>query len=258
MEDKSTTVPTVATTDDNPNQNVGTKKKKGFSLYRAAMGMLQNRPNEKQKSPKIKKVSKNNSDEKWKKIVGSMRPLHLQDNLSPKPQRPSVTIPAVEGLEDDCFTASPASSIASPAYTMSQYASANNLQELGGVGTMRQSASVGNLQELAGVGGTIKYSMRQSASVGNLQELYGKASGSASTSHLRRLSGTMSAYASALNLHDLDEDEESNEEQVDEDNDKVFDNYDSDVMIDTKADEFIAQFYQQMKSQEKGKRPNFG
>ena len=61
----------------------------------------------------------------------------------------------------------------------------------------------------------------------------------------------MSRYASALNLHDLDMEEEVDADIDDEEqNDNVLENYcEADDMIDSKADEFIAKFYDQMKSQ---------
>ncbi|XP_073148322.1 uncharacterized protein [Henckelia pumila] len=63
---------------------------------------------------------------------------------------------------------------------------------------------------------------------------------------------SMSQYASASSLRDLvDSDDEEEEEE--EDPDEVFDALCGDEMIDAKADEFIAQFYQQLRLENKGK-----
>ncbi|WOG83836.1 hypothetical protein DCAR_0103014 [Daucus carota subsp. sativus] len=93
------------------------------------------------------------------------------------------------------------------------YGSTNNLQELTGLGRMRQSESTNSLSS--------------------------------------KMSDTMSRYASALNLHDLDMEEEVDADVDDEEqNDSVLEKYcEADDMIDSKADEFIAKFYDQMKSQ---------
>ncbi|XP_011079593.1 uncharacterized protein LOC105163072 [Sesamum indicum] len=56
-------------------------------------------------------------------------------------------------------------------------------------------------------------------------------------------SGTMSQYASATSLRDLDV---SDDEEGEEDPDEVFDAITGDEMIDAKAEEFIAQFYRQI------------
>lgn len=197
--------------DNNQNQTVNVhKKNKRFSLFKAAMVMIQNPRNEKTKPVK---VAHNYSDDKWKKLVGSMRPLHLQDSQSPPPQNPAVAqaikIPTGKRSEiDELFPISPSST--SSWGTMSQFASTNNLQEVAGTGTMSQSSSASNLQELAGG------------------------------------ASTMSQYGSATNLRDLDVEEE-------DESDKVLENCEADVMIDAKAEEFIAQFYEQMRRQHKGK-----
>ncbi|GAB4830552.1 hypothetical protein Ancab_020316 [Ancistrocladus abbreviatus] len=61
----------------------------------------------------------------------------------------------------------------------------------------------------------------------------------------------MSRYASAMNLQELDVDDDNvyNEES---DNDAYYDGIEGDKMIDVKAEQFIAQFYQQMKLQQLG------
>ncbi|CAN1352989.1 hypothetical protein LINPERPRIM_LOCUS43004 [Linum perenne] len=58
----------------------------------------------------------------------------------------------------------------------------------------------------------------------------------------------MTPYASANNLLDLDKWEEENDQE--EENDNYYDGIEGDVMIDSKAEEFIARFYQQMMLQD--------
>ncbi|CAN0888853.1 hypothetical protein LINGRAHAP2_LOCUS15954 [Linum grandiflorum] len=57
----------------------------------------------------------------------------------------------------------------------------------------------------------------------------------------------MTPYASADNLMELDQPEENNQE---EENDNYYDGIEGDEMIDTKAEEFIARFYRQMRLQD--------
>lgn len=109
--------------------------------------------------------------ENWKKLVGSMRPLHLQDNQSP-PSPPALPPPVKTTSLPVDFSDQLYSPSSSSVSTMSQYASANNLQEL-------------------------------------------------------------------YNESDSEE----------EDPDQVFDAIGADEMIDTKAENFIAQFYEQMRRQ---------
>ncbi|CAK9185803.1 unnamed protein product [Ilex paraguariensis] len=162
-------IPTIAEDNKKPTINGDKKKKPGsFNLLKAALLMLRRGSKGKPKPVQVEVASNGN----WKQIVGSIRPLHLHDHLSP----PSSIMegppsPIVEQFEDMIAPASPSPSSSSGG-TMSQYASANNLQE-------------------------------------------------------------------------LDKDEESG----DDDPDEVFDAIRGDEMIDSKADEFIAQFYQQMKLQ---------
>lgn len=221
MEDKSTSNTLVVIQKDPKKQNFnGGKKKKRFSLFRTAMVLLRNRPNEKPKAVNIFNIPKCNdkskSDEKWKRVVGSLRPLHMQDNLSTPPQSPvpdkafcvASMSSTSERSEDELFASSPALSTTSWG-TMS-YASTTSLQDLPGSGTIRQSES---------------------------------------THSLRKMSDNMSRYASALNLHDIGMDQEIEEDVEEDDDDNVLENCDADNMIDAKADEFIARFYQQMRTQ---------
>ncbi|KAK1356890.1 hypothetical protein POM88_050146 [Heracleum sosnowskyi] len=221
MEDKSTSNAIIVIQKDPKGQNInGGKKKKRFSLFRTAMVLLRNRPNEKPKAANIFNVPKCNdiseSDGKyWKKVVGSMRPLHMQDSLSTPPQSPvpdkafcvASTSSTSERSEDDIFSSSPSLSTTSWGTTT--------------------SASTTSLQDLAGSGTLIKKSE--------------------STHSLRKMSDNMSRYASALNLHDLGMDEDIEEDDED-DGDNVLENCEADNMIDSKADEFIARFYEQMRS----------
>lgn len=141
------------------------KKKAGpFSFFRVALVALRS---DNKKKPSLRKATSvvDMNDANWKKIVGSMRPLHLQDDKSPAPS------PGRGTWDDLVYNHShqPSSPSSSSVSTLSQYASASNLQA----------------------------------------------------------------------LDDVNGDE-------DEDPDVVFDAIRGDEMIDYKAEEFIAQFYQQM------------
>ncbi|WOG87276.1 hypothetical protein DCAR_0206499 [Daucus carota subsp. sativus] len=157
---------------------------------------------------------------------------------------------------------SPARSSSLPCGTMRKHASANNLQELANM-DMSPSLSNDNLEE---AGGSISNSVspynlsdrptmrhKHSVSTGNINDLgtKGRMHYSKSTSNLQDLKFGMRRYASALNLLDLDMNEEVDADE--EGDDQVLENCDADVAIDDKADQFIAQFYQQMKSQHKTK-----
>ncbi|CAA2985576.1 uncharacterized protein LOC111394516 [Olea europaea var. sylvestris] len=158
-----------------PAVNEGRKKKRGaFSLLKSAVFML--RKSQNKKFAKSDKSKVDSSKGNWQKIVGSIRPLHLQEDNSPPPSNPSLSIStSVERFDGLIRPASPYSSVAS------------------------SSAS-----PISG--------------------------------------GTMSQYASANNLQELDE-------EAGYDSDKVFDSLAGDEMIDAKAEEFIKQFYQQMRHQ---------
>ncbi|KAL8101037.1 uncharacterized protein LOC141686605 [Apium graveolens] len=217
MEDKSaSTAMVIHSGPKNQNFN-GERKRKRFGLFKTAMGMLGGRPSEKPKATKqITAATTNdnlNSDENWKMVVGSMRPLHSQDLRSPPPQipRPAKTF-SIESTssDDDYFGASPALSTTS--WGTTSYGSSSSLQELAESGRMRQSESTNSLS---------KMSMEN-----------------------------MSRYASALNLGDLDADEEADEDVEDDSNNLLLEICEADDMIDSKADEFIARFYDQMKGQQ--------
>ncbi|GAB4841741.1 hypothetical protein Ancab_022463 [Ancistrocladus abbreviatus] len=72
-----------------------------------------------------------------------------------------------------------------------------------------------------------------------------------SSAYSSAVSDQMSRYASAMNLQELDDDGGCDEET---DNDGYYDGIEGDEMIDAKAEEFIAQFYQQMRLQHIGAR----
>ncbi|XP_060178546.1 uncharacterized protein LOC132608815 [Lycium barbarum] len=181
---------------DHDMMNKKKKKPPGvFGFFKAAMFVLRHRNKGKQKAAQVA-VSTQQGD--WKKLVGSMRPLHLQDNninTSPAYCATSISSP---------------SALSSSSGTMSQYASANDLKALDD--TMSQYASANDLKSL-------------------------------DVDVPAASSGTMSQYASANNLQELDEEEEE------EDPDQVFDAIGADDMIDAKAEQFILQFYQQMRRQ---------
>lgn len=125
---------------------------------------------------------------------------------------------------------------------LSPGASSDNLEE--GEGSMRHSYNLSDLP-------TMRH--KHSVSMGNIPQLMtkGSMSYSKSTSNLQDLNSGMRRYASALNLLDLDINEQVDEEE--DGDDKALENCAGDVMIDDKADQFIAQFYQQMQSQHKGR-----
>lgn len=166
------------------NRNEDQNKKKGkpagvFGFFKAAMFVLRHRTKGKQKAAQVTQQGD------WKKLVGSMRPLHLQDNNN--------------NNNDNTIYCATSPSVAS------QYASANDLKSLD----------------------------HQYASANDLKSLDEPAS-----------SGTMSQYASANDLQDLDQHDEE-----EDDPDQAFDAIGADDMIDAKAELFILQFYQQMRSQ---------
>ncbi|CAN4093006.1 unnamed protein product [Withania somnifera] len=186
------TATTITTTNNNdkspvdenivnqPQLPVTEKKKQGaFGFLRAASRKLRGRSLDlKQQKFSQEVVSPADSKgENWKKLVGSMRPLHLQDKSPPSSHPPppvrSPSLPA-ECFEIFSSPYSPSSSTSS-AGTMSKYASANNLQELCG---------------------------------------------------------------------------ERNDNNEEEDPDRAFDAIGADDMIDAKAENFIAQFYEQMRRQQ--------
>lgn len=106
------------------------KRRGGMRLLKVALFMIRRRS---EKSKSVNMASRG----LWKRLVGSMRPLHLQGNTpAPAPpaieQEPNMT-PKTELYEDVQFgPVSPrgAASSSSSVDSMSRYASAVNLQEL--------------------------------------------------------------------------------------------------------------------------------
>lgn len=110
----------------NNNNEIKKQKKRAFNFVKVAFLMFKNRSNDKPK-PITKSTQPSNGN--WKKFVGSMRPLHLQDDDRPLP--PSPPFPSTSPFSEEiiCSGASPTPSYLS-GDTMSQYASATNLCEL--------------------------------------------------------------------------------------------------------------------------------
>ncbi|KAH6823870.1 hypothetical protein C2S53_013566 [Perilla frutescens var. hirtella] len=102
------------------------KKSGAFGIFKAALYMMRKRTDEKEANKNKAKSKGSNGD--WKKIVESMRPLHVQE-APESPLHMIVDSPRhMMSPVSDCFTApSPA---ASSSGTISQYASAANLREL--------------------------------------------------------------------------------------------------------------------------------
>ncbi|XP_027063718.1 uncharacterized protein [Coffea arabica] len=168
------------------------KKKRPLGFFRAALMLLRSDSKSKKKPPPAPDVvdpdDRIHSKTKWEKMVGSMRPLHLQDNRSLSPASPPR--PGVESLESEDLIYNNSSAMMS----IHQY----------------QPSSPSPSTVSSG--------------------------------------GTMSQYASASNLQELEQDYYQGND--DDDPDEVFDALCGDEMIDAKAEEFIAQFYQQMKLQQ--------
>ncbi|XP_058200061.1 uncharacterized protein LOC131315030 [Rhododendron vialii] len=232
MEDKSIdaaiatkVVPTVPPTATNgkktPTEGEKARNKRGgFTFIKAAMFMVRRGPSGKSKPPVA-------SNDKLMKLVGSMRPLHLQDNQSPPP---SIGKQSEEMISTPLSSPDRPSSSSSSVDSMSQYGSATNLQALDKGGVMRSYASSPNLQGLVEVDKGSESSESRYASSTNLQR--------------------SSRYASAKDLLELElkgDDSGDDDDENDEDSDN--NNNGGDEMIDAKADEFIAKFYNQMKLQ---------
>ncbi|XP_050377729.1 uncharacterized protein LOC126794968 [Argentina anserina] len=160
------------------------KKRGGNQILQAAMFLLRRRPSKKSlKAPSVERVASKNA---WKRFVGSIRPLHLQDN----PSSPS----------------SPIFEIAAP--------STPTGSEAGYEDVLPPPMSPAHATDF----------MSRSSSEDSMQ----------------------SRYASAVNLQELDR----SEQDEDKNKGKSADIYDGeDEHIDAKAEEFIAQFYHQMKLQ---------
>lgn len=154
------------------------KKLNPIHFFRAAIYMLTLKSG-KSKSAHVDVASK------WKKLVSSVRPLHIHSNQSPPrtiettPAQPEPVAPLTEVIEPF--------------------------------------------------------------------EVFTPPLSPAKTSIASSSSGISSQYASAQNLQDLDQSDESDED----DEDRYYDDKVGDEMIDAKAEQFIAQFYEQMRLQHK-------
>lgn len=166
---------------NNSNNNNGSpkpKKKRGaLHLIRVAVYMLRN----KSRKPKPALPVDVASEGPWKKVLGSMRPLHLQSNESPRAPNDVVVVDTDMILKNS-----------------------NNNEQVEELFTPPLSPQV---------------------------------SGDCASSSAPSSEDGGSRYASAVNLQALDTSQDGGEEH---------DNA-GDHMIDAKAEEFIAQFYQQVK-----------
>ncbi|KAK7278204.1 hypothetical protein RJT34_23229 [Clitoria ternatea] len=155
------------------------KKKGSKNFFTVALYMMRGRSRKTKVLP-----ADEESKSVWRKLVGSMRPLHLQSNVSPPPK----TI--VNHQQHMMITSSPLSN---------------------GYEGFESATDVTYSPSLA----------------------------------------TSSRYASAVGLNEMveEEEEESGKEEVVVKENCYIDD-DGDEMIDAKAEEFIAQFYQQMRMQD--------
>ncbi|XP_038906029.1 uncharacterized protein LOC120091932 [Benincasa hispida] len=171
--------------DDKSNNNVKVddsfitkkkKKKKSINILKVALMLLRRRSG-KSKNPAVDVASKG----MWNRLIGAMRPLHLQrDDQSP----PIQVVPSLPTTE-------PAPPLLHPSPSVDSFEDVNS-----------SSSSV---------------------------------------------DGMSSRYASAINLHELDQNDQDDEN---ENSGKVYANMKGeDEMIDVKAEMFIAQFYVQMRLQ---------
>lgn len=214
--------------DGQPRANPGManqKKRRKFGLLKMAVRLFQPNDRKQGKVVVIKKAAEETAKPaQWEKIVGSMRPLHLQENFQSPTRSIEHDSPALAdglNLSEDNFIGSPCASSPSPSmssrmsetYTMSSYSSAINLQDLDVPRTPKS-----------------RYS---------------------SSASLPGLDTPKSRYCSMNNLQDL----LKGEEGEDEDEDEVFERITADEHIDSKADEFIAKFYQGMSLERSNNNP---
>ncbi|KAL6505059.1 hypothetical protein OROGR_024876 [Orobanche gracilis] len=160
---------------DSPNDRRNKKKSGAFGIFKVALFMMRKRRGDKLGGkPVLAKQdstpANNTNNANWTKLVGSVRPLHLQETSQSPP--PQIAAAAISG---------------------------------------------------------------------EIREMIPPASPSAASTS----SGTMSKYASAASLLDLD----NSSDEEEEDPDEVFDALTGDEMIDAKAEKFIAQFYKQIQLQ---------
>ena len=273
LEISNITIPNPPQDDVEPKPKpVLTQKRKNGAMHfiRVALFMLRGRSKKQNVIPVDDK-----STNIWRKLVGSIRSLHLQSNQSP----PSISQsnsqkfdPAVILLSSspsqsigggNVLTDFPAEELFSPSPESpanSCYASAIGLNELVQTDENTRYASAIGLNELAQSDENTRY-----ASAIGLNELVQSDEDSryASAIGLNKLvqSYENTRYASAIGLNELVQSDEDSRYasaiglnklvQSDEENDKndlIIEecNENGDDKIDAKADEFIAQFYQQM------------
>ncbi|KAE9598228.1 hypothetical protein Lal_00004055 [Lupinus albus] len=192
----------VPYTQDEPRSILPRKRKHGpMHAFRVALFMMRGH----KKKLKVLPID-DESKSVWRKLVGSMRPLHLQSNQFIQNTLSSPTS-SVEDEGDQAVT--PTSNVSveepfSPSPPSSRYASAVGLNELVPCDDDNEKHS---------------------------------------------------RYASAIGLNEFvqsDEDNENREEIAEEEskeNGYGYGDNDGDHMIDAKADEFIAQFYKQIRLQ---------
>ncbi|KAJ4968289.1 hypothetical protein NE237_014990 [Protea cynaroides] len=275
------------------------KKRGALHMLRVALFMLRRRSGKKSKSVEVEIVSKG----LWKKLVGSMRPLHLHDHqpheaLEPAPAPAPVGLPNSKSMgniqemvssttsPESCYSSSsPASS--SSGDGISRYASAQSLMELGRSAgcnyddEIDRYASTQSLQELGRRAGCYDDEIDRYASTQSLQEL-GRRAGCyddeidryASTQSLQELGrragcydDEIDRYASTQSLQELGRRAGCYDDEIDRSasaqslrelgrkagfyDDEIDNDFleTGDEMIDAKAEEFISNFYKQMKLQ---------
>ncbi|PKI73941.1 hypothetical protein CRG98_005666 [Punica granatum] len=188
------------------------KKKRGsMSFLRAALFMWRRRGSSKKKSKAALQIeAATASAGMLNKVVGSMRPLHVQGGESPPQVAATAHAQPEPGPE-------PAKMILLAGASPSRSEHFEDVP-LGSVSMMSPVASPSHCS-------------------------------SASPSHCSSVSEGTSRYSSALNLQELDKNDDNDDSDDDDDDDRKFEALGGDEMIDAKAEEFITQFYQQMKIQ---------
>ncbi|CAL0311127.1 unnamed protein product [Lupinus luteus] len=241
---------------DEPTPILSRKRKHGpMHAIRVALFMMRGH----KKKSKLLPID-DESKSVWRKLVGSMRPLHLQSTQSPRHHKSNVKliqntlsspISSVEDEGDQAVTPTSVLSMEepfSPSPPSSRYASAVGLNELvpnddDNEKHNRYASAIG-LNELVPSDDDNEKHNRYASAIG-LNELV--PSDDDNEKHNR--------YASAIGLNEFvqsDEDNENQEEIAEEEckeNGYGDGDNDGDHMIDAKADEFIAQFYKQIRLQ---------
>ncbi|KAK6788446.1 hypothetical protein RDI58_016971 [Solanum bulbocastanum] len=140
---------------DNRNDDQNKKKAKTpgvFGFFKAAMFLLRHRTKGKQKAAQV--ITQQGD---WKKLVGSMRLFHLQDNNNNNNNNNNTLYCATSPSAARQYASADDLKSLDQLDSMSQYASANDLKSLDALasasasassGTMSQYASANNLQDL--------------------------------------------------------------------------------------------------------------